>query len=102
MRFSRIPARTIDETLQTMVQTGHAYIASAARALLSTGPNERSSILSTARKIFFLYNDPTIAANTSASDFQIVDLLSEPISFYAAILILESLIFQGVTQGSEV
>jgi type IV secretion system protein VirD4 len=83
--FLTDPARTIDETLQIMVLTGHTYIASAARALLSTGPNERSSILSTARKIFFLYNDPTVAANTSASDFCIADLLAEPASFYVTI-----------------
>ncbi len=83
--FLTNPARTMDETLQVMVQTGHAYIASAARALLSTSPNERSSIVSTARKIFFLYNDPTIAANTNTSDFQIADLLAEPVSFYVTI-----------------
>ena len=83
--FLTDPARTIDETLKAMLHTGHTYIASAASALLSTGPNERSSILSTARKIFFLYNDPIIAANTSTSDFCIADLLSEPVSFYVTI-----------------
>ncbi len=85
LEFLTSSARTIEETLTVMIQTGHHFIANAARAVLSTGPNERGSIISTARTFFLLYYDPTIAQNTSTSDFTIADVLRENVSVYITI-----------------
>jgi len=47
-------------------------------------PNEAGSVLSTAKTFLDLYRDPTVAKNTSRSDFRIRDLMhyADPVSLY--------------------
>ena len=54
----------------------HPVIARAMRSMLDKSPNERSGVASEAKGFFELYRDPLIAANTSASDFRITDLMN--------------------------
>ena len=54
-------------------------------ATCSTGPpNEAGSVLSTTKTFLDLYRDPTVARNTSRSDFRIRDLMhyTDPVSLY--------------------
>lgn len=101
------PARAIDEVLKEMLhaehdpalaggwrdpETGqptktHPAVARAARSLLNKSENERSSVLSSATKFLSLYHDDLVAANTSACDFAIADLMYEehPVSLYLTV-----------------
>ncbi len=53
----------------------HPAVARAARSLKNKSENERSSVLSSATKFLSLYHDDIVAANTSACDFRIADLV---------------------------
>lgn len=84
------PERTIEATLQYMLDTKHRdgrvhpVVAIGARAMLNKSANERSGVHSTARSFFNLYYDPIVGAATSESDFRITDLMRAkyPLSLY--------------------
>jgi type IV secretion system protein VirD4 len=79
------PARHIDDTLGLMMTTNHLgteeaplthpVVAEVARELLNKSENEKSSVISTAASFLGRYRDPVIRRATSASDFQMQDLL---------------------------
>ncbi len=91
------PDRAFDDTLRAMMATNHLgtddeprahpVVAQAARELLNKSPNEASGVLSTAMSFLSLYRDPVVAANTSASDFRIADLVQNerPASLYLVV-----------------
>jgi type IV secretion system protein VirD4 len=62
----------------------HPVVAASARDMIDRPPNEAGSVLSTAKTFLDLYRDPTVAKNTSSSDFRIRDLMNytDPISLY--------------------
>ena len=68
-------------------RTVHPVVAQAARELLNKSENERSGVLSTALRFLSLYRDPVVAAVTSASDWQISDLVEgpRPVSLYLVV-----------------
>lgn len=97
-RFLSDPSRTFEKTLQVMLKTkhvrekdgdrtAHPVVAEAARELLNKAENERSGVLSTALSFLSLYRDPVVAAVTSASDWQVSDLVNRdrPVSLYLAV-----------------
>ena len=65
----------------------HPAVARAARSLLNKSENERSSVLSSATKFLSLFHDDVVAANTSACDFRISDLVehARPVSLYLTV-----------------
>lgn len=66
----------------------HPVVAAAARAVENKGPNESSSVVSTAIAFFTLYQDPMVAKNTSSSDFRVRDVIDpqrQPVSIYITI-----------------
>jgi type IV secretion system protein VirD4 len=65
----------------------HPVVAGAARALLNKSENERSSVVSSAVKCLSLFRDEVVAANTSACDFAIEDLVRHevPVSLYLVV-----------------
>jgi type IV secretion system protein VirD4 len=87
------PSRTQAETLQRMLTTRHtpagphSVIAQVAREMLNKSDNERSGVFSTAMACLGLYRDPVVARSTSASDFQIADLVraARPASLYLVV-----------------
>lgn len=89
-QFLSNPRRSIQDTLNTMLQTlhlgnqVHSVVASSARELLNKAPEELSGVLSTATSFLALYRDPLVARATSRSDFGIGDLVDgpEPLSLY--------------------
>lgn len=96
--FLSDPSRPFKETLSRMLNTKHLagedgkrtvhpVVAQAARELLNKAENERSGVLSTALSFLSLYRDPVVAEVTSASDWQISDLVDgkRPISLYLAV-----------------
>jgi type IV secretion system protein VirD4 len=64
--------------------TNHPVVAASARDMLDRPAVESGSVLSTAKTFLDLYRDPTVAANTSRSDFRIRDLMHHagPVSLY--------------------
>lgn len=95
--FLSDPQRSFAASLRRMMATNHLgtedaplvhpVVASAARELLNKSENERSGVLSTAMSFLGLYRDPTVAAVTSASDWQIADLVDAkyPVSLYLVV-----------------
>ncbi len=87
------PARPIDLVYKEMLEYGHVdgkphpTVAASARDMLNKEGPERSGVLSTAMSFLTLYRDPLVAMNTSASEFQIRDLMNhaDPISLYLVI-----------------
>src|SRR5262249_6332444 len=68
--------------------TTHPTVAVSVRAVENKSPNERSSVISTAEAYFNLYRDPVVAANTTASDFRVHDLIDPgqaPVSLYITV-----------------
>jgi type IV secretion system protein VirD4 len=84
------PERSLEDLLHAMMTTRHLptgphpTVAGAARAMLDREGPERASVKSTATSFLEIYRDPIIAANTSASDFTIADLVcgEAPVSLY--------------------
>ena len=62
----------------------HPVIGASARDMVDRPPNEAGSVLSTTKSYLDLFRDPTIARNTSRSDFRIQDLMNyvDPVSLY--------------------
>jgi type IV secretion system protein VirD4 len=62
----------------------HPVVGASARDMLDRPPNEAGSVLSTTKSYLDLFCDPTIAKNTSRSDFRIQDLMHyvDPVSLY--------------------
>lgn len=96
--FLSDPSRPFKETLSRMLNTKHItaedgkrsvhpVVAQAARELLNKAENERSGVLSTALSFLSLYRDPVVAEVTSASDWQISDLVDgeRPVSLYLVV-----------------
>ena len=65
----------------------HPVAARAARDMLNKDPKEAASVLSTAIRFLTLFRDPIVAANTSASDFSVRDLMHDdrPVSLYLVV-----------------
>jgi type IV secretion system protein VirD4 len=62
----------------------HPVVAASGRDMLDRPPNEAGSVLSTTKSYLDLFRDPTIAKNTSRSDFRVQDLMHyvDPVSLY--------------------
>jgi type IV secretion system protein VirD4 len=62
----------------------HPVVSASARDMIDRPSQEAGSVLSTAKSYLDLYRDPTIARNTSRSDFRIRDLMHyvDPVSMY--------------------
>jgi type IV secretion system protein VirD4 len=62
----------------------HPVVGASARDMVDRPPNEAGSVLSTTKSYLDLFRDPTIAKNTSRSDFRILELMNyvDPISLY--------------------
>jgi type IV secretion system protein VirD4 len=62
----------------------HPVVGASARDMVDRPPNEAGSVLSTTKSYLDLFRDPTIAKNTSRSDFRIQDLMNyvDPVSLY--------------------
>ena len=62
----------------------HPVVSASARDMLDRPSQEAGSVLSTAKSFLELYRDPTVAKNTSRSDFRIRDLMhyTDPVSLY--------------------
>jgi len=62
----------------------HPVVSATARDMLDRPATEAGSVLSTAKTFLDLYRDPTVAKNTSCSDFRIRDLMhhADPVSLY--------------------
>lgn len=102
LRVLTDPRRPIVETLQAMLNTDHdqgrgfdwtepetstrtlthPVIAGAVKATLNRHNDERDSVISTAIGFLGLYRDPLISENTSVSDFDLLDLVTQPTSLY--------------------
>ena len=68
------PGRSMEKTLQHIVDTAPLpVIAELAQEVLNKAMNEASGVLSSMMTQLFLFRDPTLAANTSASDFRLAD-----------------------------
>lgn len=65
----------------------HPTVYAVARELTNLEVEERSGIISTARRFLKLFKDPIITRNTSRSDFRITDLMlyEKPVSLYIVI-----------------
>ena len=91
--FLSDPSRTFERTLGAMLKTKHLgdrvhkIIAQSAREILNKSENERSGVLSTAMSFLTLYRDPVIAEVTSASDWNVSDLVHAdvPVSLYLVV-----------------
>jgi len=92
--FLSDPRRTIEKTLDAMMQTSHLgngqvhpVVASAARELLNKSDNERSGVLSTAMSFLGLYRDPVVARVTRRCDWRIADLVEakSPTTLYLVV-----------------
>ncbi len=87
------PSRPRLEMLNDMLTTRHLptgphpLVEKAARTMLNKTENELSGVFSTASACLGLYDDPTIATNTSTSDFRIADLMNAdfPVSLYLVV-----------------
>ena len=62
----------------------HPVVSASARDMIDRPSQEAGSVLSTAKTFLDLYRDPTVAKNTSRSDFRIRDLMhyADPVSLY--------------------
>jgi type IV secretion system protein VirD4 len=62
----------------------HPVVSASARDMMDRPSQEAGSVLSTAKTFLDLYRDPTVAKNTSRSDFRIRDLMhyADPVSLY--------------------
>ena len=62
----------------------HPVVSASARDMIDRPASEAGSVLSTAKTYLDLYRDPTVAKNTSRSDFRIRDLMHyvDPVSLY--------------------
>jgi type IV secretion system protein VirD4 len=62
----------------------HPVVGASARDMVDRPANEAGSVLSTTKSYLDLFRDPTIARNTSRSDFRIQDLMHyvDPVSLY--------------------
>jgi len=62
----------------------HPVVSATARDMMDRPANEAGSVLSTTKTFLDLYRDPTVAKNTSRSDFRIRDLMhyADPVSLY--------------------
>jgi type IV secretion system protein VirD4 len=93
LKFLTDPTRHLLEQLNLMLETRHLpegphhAVAGGAREMLNRSENERSGVLSTAISFLALYRDPLIAANTSASDFALADIMcaESPVSLYLVV-----------------
>jgi type IV secretion system protein VirD4 len=73
-RFWSQPGRSINAALRHIVATAPTpQVAELAQEVLNKSGNEGSSVLSTMMSQLFLFRDPTLAANTSTSDFRLDD-----------------------------
>ena len=91
------PSRHVDDTLGLMLTANHLgtdeasithpVVAEVARELLNKSENEKSSVISTAVSFLGLYRDPVIQRATSASDWQMKDLLpgEPPVSLFLVV-----------------
>jgi len=97
-RFLAHPERSLFQTIERMRTTHHLIgpdgkgrvhpkVAEGARAMLSKSENERSGVLSTTLTLLEVYTDPVIAHLTSASDWGVMDLVSDdrPVSLYLVV-----------------
>ena len=80
-------ADTLWEEMRTntwMDGRAHMVIAAAGRDQLDRPEKERGSVLSSAKIYLTLFKDPIVAANTSRSDFRLIDLMNhdKPLSLY--------------------
>jgi type IV secretion system protein VirD4 len=64
--------------------SNHPVVSRTARDMIDKAPAEASGVVSTAKTFLDLYRDPTVAENTSRSDFRIRDLMhhADPVSLY--------------------
>ena len=84
------PKRPINDLWTEMLSfphihgANHPVVGASARDMLDRPPNEAGSVLSTTKSYLDLFRDPTIAKNTSRSDFRIQDLMHyvDPVSLY--------------------
>ena len=84
------PKRRINELWIEMLSfphingANHPVVGASARDMLDRPSNEAGSVLSTTKSYLDLFRDPTIARNTSRSDFRIQDLMHyvDPVSLY--------------------
>ena len=84
------PKRPIADLWAEMLTYGHndghnhPVVSASARDMIDRPSQEAGSVLSTAKSYLDLYRDPTIARNTSRSDFRIRDLMHyvDPVSLY--------------------
>ena len=62
----------------------HPVVSASARDMMDRPSQEAGSVLSTTKTFLDLYRDPTVAKNTSRSDFRIRDLMhyTDPVSLY--------------------
>ena len=62
----------------------HPVVSASARDMIDRPSQEAGSVLSTTKTFLDLYRDPTVAKNTSRSDFRIRDLMhyADPVSLY--------------------
>jgi type IV secretion system protein VirD4 len=87
------PKRPINDLWTEMLSfphihgANHPVVGASARDMLDRPPNEAGSVLSTTKSYLDLFRDPTIAKNTSRSDFRIQDLMHyvDPVSLYCAL-----------------
>jgi type IV secretion system protein VirD4 len=83
-------SRPISDLWQEMLSYGHInganhpVVSATARDMIDRPATEAGSVLSTAKTFLDLYRDPTVAKNTSCSDFRIRDLMhhADPVSLY--------------------
>lgn len=104
--FLSAPSRSIDETLNYMLNTehdpnltqgwrdadgkataAHPVVTASARDMLNKSENEMSGVLSTAMSFLTLYRDPVVARNTAYSEFKVRDLMNadNPVSLYLVV-----------------
>ncbi|HVK54214.1 MAG TPA: type IV secretory system conjugative DNA transfer family protein [Burkholderiales bacterium] len=104
--FLSNPARTIQDSLNYMLNTDHdmegvrgwvdtegnptfthPVVAAVARDMLNKAEEEMSSVVSTAVSYLTLYRDPIVARNTACSEFIISDLMNDerPVSLYLVV-----------------
>ena len=84
------PKRPINDLWTEMLSfphingANHPVVGASARDMVDRPPNEAGSVLSTTKSYLDLFRDPTIAKNTSRSDFRIQDLMHyvDPVSLY--------------------
>ncbi|MFY8352923.1 type IV secretory system conjugative DNA transfer family protein [Pseudoalteromonas sp. SSM20] len=84
------PDRDISELWMEMTQyhhvdgKPHSVVAAAGRDMMDRPDEEAGSVLSTTKSYLSLYRDPIVAANTSACEFKIKDLMNHdnPVSLY--------------------